>query len=510
MFKFSHVAVSIVLVPLLLILYLARRRFQLPLPPGPPGLPLVGNVSQIPAERPWRIFTDWAKKYGDIVHLSVLGQHYIILSSPEALNELLEKRSANYSDRPVMTMAGEMMGYDRSIPLAPYGTHHREIRRLMLSGINPRKAPELNAVQESKVPELLLRILVDPEHFRSHLRWFVAASVFQITHGYHVADLEDPLLKLAEQCNSDFSVATSPGAFLVDSLPMLKYVPSWLPGAGFKKLAKEGRRLSDRLMDEAYDSVKQQVADGTALPSFTAGLIQSKEKRTPEEEYVQRCASTSFYGAASDTTVHALESFFLVMILYPDVQRKAQAEIDSVVGPGRLPKFSDRPCLPYLGAVLKEVHRWNPIGPLALPHKVTSEDVYRGFRIPAGTIIVPNTWAVLHDQERYPDPFDVNPERYMKNENVSNPDPRPFAFGYGRRTCPGQMLAEDSLFIASAMILATFDISKVIGLDGLPVEPKVDYIGIISSPGPFECRIVPRSADAEKLITSVSSGAAFH
>ena len=94
-------------------------------------------------------------------------------------------------------------------------------------------------------------------------------------------------------------------------------------------------------------------------------------------------------------TVAAIYSFFLVMTLFPEVQKKAQAEIDAVVGSDRLPSFSDRPNLPYCDAIAKEVHRWHVVLPLAIPHRTEEDDWQNGAFIPAGTIVIPNTWLIL-------------------------------------------------------------------------------------------------------------------
>lgn len=83
---------------------------------------------------------------------------------------------------------------------------------------------------------------------------------------------------------------------------------------------------------------------------------------------------------------------FLAMVMYPDAHKKAQQELDSVVGPDRLPEYSDRDSLPYINAVVQEIIRWHTVVPLGVSHCVTEEDEYKGYRIPAGTILVPNAW----------------------------------------------------------------------------------------------------------------------
>ncbi|KAF9810829.1 hypothetical protein IEO21_06777 [Rhodonia placenta] len=157
------------------------------------------------------------------------------------------------------------------------------------------------------------------------------------------------------------------------------------------------------------------------------------------------------------------------MGLYPEVQKKAQAELDTVVEAGKLPDYNDRPNLPYVNALIKEIFRWNPVLPLVR--------------------------AVMHDPSLYPDPFEVRPERYLSPNPAINPDPRTFAFGYGRRACPGKMLAEDSLFIIVVRVLSTMTIERAQGADGLPVNRPAEYTSgaIRSVPNTHWVRVTTRS-----------------
>ena len=87
-------------------------------------------------------------------------------------------------------------------------------------------------------------------------------------------------------------------------------------------------------------------------------------------------------------TVHALEAFLVAMALFPRVQKKAQAELDQVVGPDRLPTFEDIRQIPYIEAVILETLRWVPVTPIGVPHVITGHDEYRGYDIPKGSIII--------------------------------------------------------------------------------------------------------------------------
>ena len=115
--------------------------------------------------------------------------------------------------------------------------------------------------------------------------------------------------------------------------------------------------------------------------------------------------------------------------------KKAQDELDRVVGRDRLPEFSDRENLPYINAIVKEVIRWNPPLPIAIPNRVTQDDVYRGYIIPEGANVVQNVWAIFRDSTVYPNPEVFNPERFLKDGKIDPTvfDPESRAFGAGRR-----------------------------------------------------------------------------
>ena len=127
--------------------------------------------------------------------------------------------------------------------------------------------------------------------------------------------------------------------------------------------------------------------------------------------------------------------FFLAMILHPKVMKKAQEELDRVVGKGELPNFAHRDDLPYINAMVKEVLRWSPPVPFGMPVRAMQDDVYRGCFIPAGATVIGNAWAICRDPEVYPDPESFNPDRFLKdgkiNPLVFNPEDR--VFGAGRR-----------------------------------------------------------------------------
>ncbi|KAG7085604.1 hypothetical protein E1B28_003155 [Marasmius oreades] len=198
------------------------------------------------------------------------------------------------------------------------------------------------------------------------------------------------------------------------------------------------------------------------------------------------------------------------MLANPDAQRRAQSEIDSVVALGELPQFSDQHALPFVSAIVKEVLRWKPVTPLGIPHASVAEDVYRGYTIPSGSLMVPNIWAMLHDEDTYPDPHSFKPERFIGADGKLNPDvkdPSTVLFGFGRRICPGRHMSLNSVWISIALMLATLNISKALDKEGNVIEPSYEYISSLACiPAPFKCAIKPRSKLTEEMIRAVAQG----
>jgi len=248
------------------------------------------------------------------------------------------------------------------------------------------------------------------------------------------------------------------------------------------------------------------------------------ESAAAAEESTIKWSAGALYGAGSETvrtehnhrdgqvnhfflqSVSSMSTFFLMMLLHPEVRLRAQTEIDAVVGPDRLPSLSDRPNLPYVEAILKEVLRLHPVVPLGVPHRSVQDDIFNGFFIPKGSILISNIWQYTHDPNYYHDPMTFKPERFLSGEGgTPEADPREVIFGFGRRVCIGKELADTSLFLLVVMSLATLNISKAIDTQtGQEIAPVVDYPGgFISHPKPFVYRVRPRSKQAKQLIATI-------
>ncbi|KAJ7844804.1 cytochrome P450 [Mycena leptocephala] len=486
-----------------------RNRSQLPLPPRPKKLPVVGNLFDIPPERQWETYVEWSKQFSsDIIHLDVAGTSIVVLSSMEAVRQLFERRSSLYSDRARLPMLVELMGWDFGIGR----TFLRSHRKILHEAFNVGAIKQFHPQERAAVNELLRRILQDPRDIMKHFRHMTGALMMDVTYGIDVRSSDDRYIGIAEEAMHGLSVASIPGTFLVDTIPALKYVPNWVPGADFKRKAKQWRKVTRDLLEVPFSEVKRNIASGTARTSLTSLNLRplddstGSKKKVRAQEAVVQAAAANIYAAGADTTVSALGTFILAMLVNPEAQKKAQAEMDSVLGAGHLPDFADREALPYVSAIVKEVLRWRPVTPLAVPHYLGVDDDYRGYRIPAGSIVIGNAWAILHDENMYPDPQSFKPERFLTDGKLNRAirDPETAAFGFGRRICLGKHMATSSLWITIASILSTLQISKTVE-EGKVVEPTYEYFpGLISTPLPFKCSITPRSLQAVEVIQAAA------
>ncbi|KAF7357517.1 O-methylsterigmatocystin oxidoreductase [Mycena sanguinolenta] len=469
----------------------AWQRRHLPFPPGPPPRACIGNFLDLPTKLPWLTYTEWGNQYGDLVHVSAPGQHIVVVNSVKTAVELFEKRSHIYSDRPVFTMA-KLMGWDFNFGLLPRGDKWRTRRRMFHQYFHQNVVRTYRPIQMKKIHQLLQGLLSNPEEFREHIKTRVISHLTLLNADKNpVQPTNDHFVALSESAVKKLSDAFFPGAVAVDTFPILRYLPSWMPGAGFQRFAAEARQLTKEMQEVPVNFVKQNMQKLFAANRY-------------DEVAIQAVAGVAYAGGA-DTTVSSLASFCLAMALYPEIQKKAQTEIDTVIGTDRLPEFKDRPSLPYAEALYREVMRWKPVGPLGGAHASTEDDIYNGYFIPKGTTVIGNIWAMTRDESIYHEPNRFNPDRFFTADGKLEEDETILAFGFGRRICPGRHHADATIWATIVSVLSTFNIAKAKDATGkeIDIDPKYSD-GMISHPEAFACSITPRSEMARTLVQATA------
>ncbi|KAL3702776.1 hypothetical protein TMatcc_000088 [Talaromyces marneffei ATCC 18224] len=212
----------------------------------------------------------------------------------------------------------------------------------------------------------------------------------------------------------------------------------------------------------------------------------------------------------SETPACMILTFIGAMTKWPEIQKKAQVEIDAVIGEDRSPTWADYACLPYVAAITKECVRWRPVAPLGMPHSLDADEWIDGRLLPKGATLILNIWGLNHDENHYRNPEVFDPERfynnkekvplaheYMNKQDYNSRDH--YSYGAGRRFCTGIHLAERDMFIAMAMLLWAFNFEKPVDpTTGLAMEPDLSpdtgFIeGLVACPAPFPCKVSVRS-----------------
>ncbi|KAH9919878.1 cytochrome P450 [Amylocystis lapponica] len=480
----------------ILLLYYVTSRRRLSLPPGPKPKMWTGNLHQIPTSDVAFNYSKLAKQYGPLLFLRVFTRKILVLDSVQAAVDLLDSRAAIYSDRPLQYVINELAGRK----MAVFHTSHlhprfKKYRKLLQSGLNPRAVQSYRPILEAEAHMLLQKLAQSPEAFMSHTKRYAVSVVLKLAYGYTVKGSNDSIISIVEDSLKMNTALSKPGRFLAEIFPIFRIIPRWFPFVSVYREADAYRRQMEKVDRIPYDWAKEQINSGKYIESFTSRNLHSDNGTLiDEEEDILRCCAGAMYFGGADTVSSAISSFMLLMILNPDAQKQAQAEIEQVIGNDRLPDIDDEHNLPYVSALIKEVLRWSPPARLGLPHRVTEDDHYAGYWIPKGTTILANIWSMTRNIETYPNPSAFCPERFLGNEPQL--DPRKLVFGFGRRFCPGSSFAETSLFLVISNILATFDVSKALDENGWEIEPEVGFVTALTSHvKPFACRITLRSPD---------------
>ncbi|KAI0052367.1 CyP450 monooxygenase [Auriscalpium vulgare] len=483
-----------------------NKKTHLPYPPGPRRLPLIKNLFDLSNTAPWVTYAHWRKQYGDVMSFEMPGQLIVVLQSPKAAIDLMDKRASIYSDR-LTPPIYELANFDWMISAARYDTYWRSGRRILDRSMRPAATTKHRPVLVSKARDFLKNLLTKPEQFLEHVEFLQGSVIIRISYGYDVENSQDIILAKSRSLAHVAAPLVLPGALLVNTFPSLARLPGWLPGMGFKALAHKVHKIAEVAAGGPWDAFKDALNKGVALPSIALDEYEEQKELTEKEERDMVTSLGSLFIAGSDTTTSTLQSMFLMLALHPDVQARAQAEIDAVTGGERMPTFEDRANLPYTSALSRELLRWRVATPTGVPHRTTEDDIYEGYFIPKGTLVIVNAPAILHDPELYPDPEAFKPERFLTEDGQYKEDPLiNFAFGAGKRICPARFLVDLEIFIISAMLLSTFTVSKARDADGIEVPLDAEtYEGVIvRHPKKYKCAIVPRSRKAEELIMSTA------
>ncbi|XP_026854898.2 steroid 21-hydroxylase isoform X1 [Electrophorus electricus] len=443
--------------------------------PGPPPLPLLGNIHELTRDHLPLHLTALARRYGNIYRLYCGNTTMVILNSSEIIREALVKKWSDFAGRPHSYTGDKVSGGGQSISLGDYSEEWKTHRRLAHSALQRCTADSLHSIIEKQALHLK-QVLLDYNEKAVDLSedFTVAASnvITTLTFGksYNKSSVE--LQELHGCLNEIVALWGSPWITALDSFPLLR----WLPNPPFSRLMKEVARRNE-LIRTHLEEFKQKTGgkeEGTLAASLLRCLESpdgTAQKMTLTAIRMHMTIVDLLIGGTE--TAAAWLSWAIAFLLHrPEVQAAVHEELRTVLQ-GQDPRYSDRHRLPYLCAVINEVLRLRPVAPLAVPHKASRDSRIAGYFIPKDTVIIPNLFGAHHDPEVWSDPYSFRPERFLDRGGGSLRALMPF--GGGARLCLGESVAKMELFLFTAYLLRDFQF-----MPASQEEPLPDLRGVAS------------------------------
>ncbi|XP_073442748.1 cytochrome P450 2D15-like isoform X1 [Dendrobates tinctorius] len=462
-------------------------------PPGPRGLPFLGNILQVDFRNPTITLNQLGKEFGTVYSLQYFWKKIVVLNGFEVHKEALINRSEDISDRPRFPMF-EKIGYagdTKGLVFARYGSSWQEQRRFTLTTLRNfgmgKKSLEEKVREEAQF--LCSEFKSQKDQFDPILLINNAVSnvICSIVFGDRFEYNDEKFKHLLRLLNATLKTESGLLAQILNEIPILNHIP-W---------------LADYVVAPEYELIaflKEMIVEHqkTWDPSYTRDFI---DAYLVEMKKVKEDGSTSFhegnllmttydlFSVGTETTSSTMRWAVLFMLLYPDVQSKVQEEIDRVIGRERKPTMGDVLQMPYTNAVIHEVQRYGDISPLALPHLTYRDTEIKGYLIPKGTTIIINLSSVLKDHKFWEKPLQFYPKHFLDENGKFVKREAFIPFSAGRRVCLAEQLARMELFLLFTTLLQqlTFEIPS-----DQPRPREDPFYAFTQKPNPYSIRVVAR------------------
>ncbi|RYO83500.1 hypothetical protein DL766_004974 [Monosporascus sp. MC13-8B] len=491
-----HGALKILLVtlglPLLAVaVWATLRDRRLDKIPGPRDSLITGIGLDLPPNALQK-FREWAEQYGEIYKIRLGWYTWVVLSSPEAVKEILDKQvGTDFGAANVGTGCWGHANGDDAI-------------RLKMAQVPDHLSQPPDTKNDGGSEDFA---------FREHINRTIFSIMMKTVYGRRIRGKDDEDIKNMVESSKILGRLVRAGAFIEDSFPPLANLPEWLQPS-----RKRALKLSEFILwvkMKTWNTLKEQVATGVAPECYAAQMINANWYQQGLLDEDLAWLAGGLVEAGSHTSIQTVVNLVFYMAATPEVQAKVVAEVESVVGTSRLPNMDDIPNLPYVFACVKEILRLCPVPPWSIRHFTDADVTYKDMIIPKGTAIACNTAALHFDSARYPDPFSFKPERYSDHQRSSldysaQPDPNErdhFCFGAGRRICPGIRFTENNMCLILANLVWAFEIKPSVTLINgkeceVPLNLAEDAFDPypLRAPKPFRIRFIPRSEERARII----------
>ncbi|KAL4220455.1 hypothetical protein ACF0H5_020856 [Mactra antiquata] len=472
MFEFllsgSISATCIVAMVVAVLVYWCIQKMKYNFPPGPPGLPLIGNVFQMSTDRLHEQVYEWSKKYGPVITLRVGRTPSVFVNDIESALEVLVKKSNDFASRkPSSSM--QVLSYNgKDIVFGEYSPTWKLLRRLSVKALRHyMQADALNQRVQDAVSEVFKAIdNIKGEFDPSDYMNFIVAHILSGLCFGGKYSFGDPDVTFVAKKLDELNKAMEKG-FKEDYFPIIKTIYKTKNFRFFEDVIRE---LVDEFLKQKYAEANE-TFNKDNMRHFCDNLILARQELEAEGQDMTSLTEDHFlqtfndiYMAGIDTSRFTLIWCINYMTAFPDIQEKVQEEIDRVVGKDRMPHIDDRPNLGYTEAVLHEAMRMSSIVPLGIPHMTTRDTEIAGYKIPGGTEVVINHYALHYEPTAWKEVDRFIPERYLDEDGKLGPKPQSWLpFSAGTRVCLGEFVAKPELHLIFASLMQKYKWKMVSG-----------------------------------------------
>ncbi|KAJ4869528.1 hypothetical protein Rs2_09428 [Raphanus sativus] len=456
----------LVLTAIITVLWLLRKRSpQPPLPPGPRGLPIVGNL---PFLKPnlHTYFRDLAQEYGPIFKLHLGSKLAVVVNTPSLAREILKEQDINFSNRDVPLTARAITYGGLDLVWLPYSAEWRMLRKVCVLKLLNRKT--LDSIYELRRKEIRERTRFLYEKGQEKSAVNVGDQLFVTMMNLTINMLWGGSVRAEEMesVGTEFKVVVSEITRLLGEPNVSDFFP-WLARFDLQGLVKQ-MRVCARELDAIFDGAIEKMPklgsnDDGECKDFLQQLMKLKDQEANSEvpvtvNHVKAVLADLVIGG-TDTSTNTIEFAMAELIKNPAAMKRAQQELDEVVGRDNIVEESHITKLPYIVAIMKETLRLYPTVPLLVPHRPAETAVVSGYTVPKDTKIFINVWSIQRDPNVWENPNEFRPERFLdkKSCDFHGTDYSFLPFGSGRRICAGVALAERMVQYTLATLLHSFD-----------------------------------------------------
>ncbi|KAG8934831.1 hypothetical protein FRC02_009151 [Tulasnella sp. 418] len=499
---------------LLLRLLMRSGRRTAGLPPGPPTVPIFGNALMLSTATRMidhDLFRKLGLQYGSAVSLKVGSKDVLILTDDgTAMQELFGKRTENAS-RPTLPGLDIASGGDH--PVFERREHRWKTNRRFLTQhvMSVHGREQYARVQEVESTQLIVDLMNSRGNsYELHLGRFALSTLTTMTYGWRIPTIFSKELqdfhRVVFEWSNLFHWTLSPPVHVWPWL--IKFIPQFV--FPWKARLRRLRTVADEVYYNFMNKSKELDVQGRIDNSLAHKVLSEQNLVGVDDHWTMWLLAIVLEGGGDIVTISLLNTI-LALLKDPHIQKRAQAEIDSICDEDMIPVWKNFEDMPYVRSVCKESLRWRPPFPSGVPHFSEADQTWKGHSIPKGTQIIASVWSIHMNKDRYNDPETFNPERYMNHDLMSGDymahrDPKArdhFAFSTGRRSCPGVYVAEQALFLVIAKLLWAFNIvpPENVKLEDIDTNFETAYYGKqIKRPKTFPVKFVSRGFKREECI----------